>query len=507
MSEGGASAGKAGHVVVIGYGYAGAMAAIAAADAGARVTLVEKAATPGGISVCSAGGLRIAQDAGRASAYLRATNGGKTPDDVLETLAQGMTGLAPRLRALADGLGARIETRQSPGNYPFEGHETFGFAYVEALADATAEALYPHVRGNPQGALLFAVLERNVARRTGITVRLNTPAERLVTEHGRVTGVKLASGEALHGAVVLAAGGFEGDAQMQAQYWPGGAMLNAAYAGNTGDGIRMAQAVGADLWHMWHAHACYGFEVPGHAYGVRVKRLPDWLPGPDGLPGHEVPPVAWILLDGHGRRFMNEYEPYLQDTGARALAEMDVARQTMPRNPAWFVTDADGLTLYPMGKPTWNDASAGYEWSDDNSAEVASGVFRRAGSVAELAQIIGAQASAVAATLSAWSGACTARHDPLGRPPSSMRDLAPPYFAASVVPVVSNTQGGPRHDAAQRVLDPFGAPIPGLWAAGECGSVFGHLYLSGGNIAECFVGGEIAGRTAALAAAQETEVS
>ncbi len=47
------------------------------------------------------------------------------------------------------------------------------------------------------------------------------------------------------------------------------------------------------------------------------------------------------------------------------------------------------------------------------------------------------------------------------------------------------------------MLDAFGAPIPGLCVAGELGSVFGHLYMSGGNIAECFVGGRIAGEEAA----------
>ena len=43
----------------------------------------------------------------------------------------------------------------------------------------------------------------------------------------------------------------------------------------------------------------------------------------------------------------------------------------------------------------------------------------------------------------------------------------------------------------------FGAPIPRLYAAGELGSAFGHLYMSGGNIAECFVSGRIAGAGAA----------
>jgi len=57
--------------------------------------------------------------------------------------------------------------------------------------------------------------------------------------------------------------------------------------------------------------------------------------------------------------------------------------------------------------------------------------------------------------------------------------------------------GRPAQDARQRVIDAFGKPAPRLYAAGEMGSAFGHLYLSGGNPAACFVGGRIAGRAAA----------
>lgn len=487
-------------VIVLGYGYAGAVAAIAAADAGARVLLAEKAATPGGISICSAGGLRIADSRVRAADYLKTTCGGKTPDDVLDVLARGMTRLGQRLARLAAGKGARWSHRSSPGNYPFSGHETFGFAYLDALEGFDPARDYPHVRGNPQGALLFRLLELNVAERKAVDVRLNSPATRLLANARGVTGVEFADGTTVTGNVVLATGGFEADPTMQRQYWPGGVALSAAYLGNTGDGIRMAQAVGADLWHMWHVHGCYGFAVPGYPLGVRVKRLPDWQPDADGSTGRDLPKAAWILLDQDGRRFMNEYEPYLQDTGIRRLGTMDMARQQTPRNPAWFVTDARGLAHYPMGKPTWNDHDARLDWSHDNSAEVASGLFREADSDAALAMLIGADPCAVSATLAGWREVCATALDPLGRPPSSLYALKPPYYAAPVVPVVSNTQGGPRHDAGQRVLDPFGSPLPGLWAAGECGSAFGHIYLSGGNISECFVGGEIAGTAAAHAA-------
>ena len=66
-------------VIVVGYGAAGAVAAIESADAGARVLLIEKMPDPGGISILSAGGVRVADDADAAFRYLRETCGGRTP--------------------------------------------------------------------------------------------------------------------------------------------------------------------------------------------------------------------------------------------------------------------------------------------------------------------------------------------------------------------------------------------------------------------------------------------
>src|SRR5205814_1913215 len=219
---------------------------------------------------------------------------------------------------------------------------------------------------------------------------------------GIVPGLQVRTGGGLRAirarsGVILACGGFEAAPEMQAQFWQGKPVLSAAVSGNTGDGIRMAQDLGADLWHMWHYHGSYGFRHPDPAYpyGIRTKRLPDWLPG-EGPRGDVT--MTWIVLDRSGRRFMNEYAPYLQDTGARPLDLYLPELQDFPRIPCWLVTD---------------------------------------------------------------------------------------------------TQGGPVHDADQRVLDAFGAPIPRLYAAGELGSAFGHLYMSGGNIAECFIGGRLAGQGAA----------
>lgn len=490
-------------VVVVGCGYAGAVAAIAAHDSGASVVVVEKMPDPGGISVCSFGGVRAAQDAGAALAYLVRTNAGTAPLSVLRALARGMTSLPKRVDVLARAVGATTSLRPGPANYPFEGNDTFGFINIETVDDLDPAKAYPHVHGAPGGVLLFEVLRRNLVKR-GIPVRTRHQVQRLAcNSRGVLQGVTVRSGRTTvairaRRGVVLACGGFEGDSEMQRAFWPEGGVLSAAFHGNTGDGIRMAQSLGADLWHMWHYHGSYGFRHPDPAYpfGIRTKRLPDWQPGAAMRGDVSMP---WILLDARGRRFMNEYDPYMQDTGARPLARYDPVRQDYRALPAWLVADADGSTVYPFGRPTSHARDVSYAWSVDNAREISLGILKQAQSVAELAQAIGVSVAALTDSLERWNAACAARSDTdWDRPPPSMMSITkPPFVFAPVWPIVSNTQGGPVHDAAQRILRPDGTAIPRLYAAGEMGSLFGHLYMSGGNIAECFVGGRIAGVGAA----------
>src|SRR5262249_30207490 len=77
-------------VVIAGYGFGGGFAAIEAARHGATVLICEKMPQPGGVSICSGGGVRCATNAEDAFSYLKATNAGTTPDDVLRVLADGM---------------------------------------------------------------------------------------------------------------------------------------------------------------------------------------------------------------------------------------------------------------------------------------------------------------------------------------------------------------------------------------------------------------------------------
>jgi len=490
-------------VIVVGYGFAGAVSAISAHDAGAEVLLVEKMPHLGGISICAGGGLRLSDDRDAAFAYLKTTNDGTTPDDVIAAFVDGMFELEGFVRELAQVNDAELTRIDRPGNYPFSGHDSMYFLEVENVPGFDRATGYAHARSLRNGTNMMKVLEDNMASRA-IEVRFSTPARRLIIgADGAVQGLWVEGPDGPRSirarrGVVLACGGFEANAEMQRQYWQINPVLSAAFRGNTGDGLRMAVAAGADLWHMWHFHGSYGFRHPDpdFPFGIRMKRLPDWVP--DVRPAET--PMSWVLLDRRGRRFMNEYDPYLQDTGHRALDAMDASTMRQPNVPCFAVIDEVGRAMYPMGGVVFNDSNVTpYKWSTDNLAEVENGLLKKADSVAELAGIIGCDSAVLEASFERWNAACeNAGDDDFGRPQATMMPIAtPPFYVGEIWPIVSNTQGGPVHDALQRIVNPFGEPIPGLYEAGEVGSIWGHLYLSGANLSECFIGGRIAGREAA----------
>jgi succinate dehydrogenase/fumarate reductase flavoprotein subunit len=487
-------------VVVAGFGLAGAVAAIAAHDAGAKVLLLEKESGPGGISICAGGGTRIARDADAAFAYLKATCAGATPEPVLKTLARGVVDLAEYVRALAAPLGASTRIVPAKANYPLPGYETWGLIEVDHVPGFDAAKDYPHIRveGDVNGKNLFKVVHEHIRQR-GIAVRLGTAVERLHRQGGEVAGV-VCSGDiiAARRGVVLTCGGFEACPGLQRQFWPTPPMRPVATLANSGDGIRMAQEAGAGLWHMWHLHGVYGFHHPdpGFKFGIRVKRLRNWIPG---VSQERALPMSWIVVDQRGKRFMNEYDPYMQDTNYRPMAFFDPATQTYPRIPSVLVLDANGRAAGAICEPSYNDAATAARFNSHSLQDFDTQIFLMRDSLDEIAAAFALDAKTFAATVAAWNAACAAGADhDFGRPRASMMPIvAPPFSAARVWPIVSNTQGGLPHDEDQRVLDPFGEPLPRLYVAGELGSVFGHLYFSGANYSECLIGGRLAGANAA----------
>ena len=493
-------------VVVVGYGYAGGVSAMVAADNGAKVLLIEKASVPGGISICSYGALRCANDRQLAFDYLKQTNAGRTPDDVIRALADGMCEMEAFVRGLSATSGATVTTTEQYGkgaNYPLPGAHVFYHTNIE-LPNFDARATYPWANGAPGGPVTFKVLEDNLASRD-VDTWLDTEALRLISRDlgatQEVTGITVRNKTrgllrigARHG-VILCTGGFEGNKEFREQFWEGLPISPCCGINNTGDGMRMAQDVGAKLWHMWHFHGCYGFTYPDpkYPYMIRVKRLPDWRPGRED---EAKVKMAWVLLDRNGKRYMNEYQPYTQDTTHRPMHYFDPATQTYPRNPSFLICDENGRKMYALGRPTSNDEGMRVDWSEDNMKEVELGILKRADSIAELAGLLGVDAGEAERSIAHWNALCDkAADEDYGRPAGTMARIdTAPYYGAPVGPIVTNTQGGPVHNARQEIVDYFGDPIPGLYAAGEMGSSFGHLYMSGSNITECFVNGRIAGR-------------
>jgi succinate dehydrogenase/fumarate reductase flavoprotein subunit len=492
-------------VVVVGFGFAGGVTAIEAHDAGAKVLIVEKMPDPGGVSICSHGAICSTRNPDGAFEYLKATNSGRTPDSVLRALADGMKDNEAHARKLAEVTGAEFMIRERGGNYPLPGENDFYYTQITEIPNFDASQVYPQVKGRPAGPMVFYMLQRNVEER-GIEVRLETPAQSLIaTPEGEVRGIVVENpdGETVRirtrRGVVLACGGFEANKEMQEQFWQIVPVYSAASAGNTGDGIRMAQSLGAKLWHMWHFHGSYGFlhtdreEFP---YGIRVKRFPDWIPGKEQRAVVQAP---WIIVDQTAKRFMNEFPPYVQDTGWRPFEKYDPVTQSFPRIPAYLIYDELGRRRFPMGNPAYNDRAMSYSWSQDNLAEIDLGIITKADSIPELAEKLGLDPDTLQETFDRWNELCVDKNDvDQGRPAGTMMKIQrPPYYAGEIWPVLSNTQGGPEHDEKQRIINVRNEPISRLYAAGECGSSFGHLYLAGGNIAECFVTGRIAGREVA----------
>jgi len=334
-----------------------------------------------------------------------------------------------------------------------------------------------------------------------VKVTLSTPAERLLDSEGVITGVIAQRGGKkmklkVRRAVILACGGFEQNEWLLKQYLQGVPFYSMASLTHTGDGILMAQKVGAALWHMWHVHGSYGFKFDEFPIAFRTtfagSRNPNRI-------------MPWIVVDKFGARYMNEYQPAPQDTGHRAMEIFDPDLPGYPRIPSYIIFDEAGRKRGPIAQPA-AIGSHMYDWSRDNLREIDRGWFVKGASISELASKIREtkgnetrmNPQTLETTVYRWNRIVKQGKDALRRPQGTMMPIeVPPFYAAPVWPIISNTQGGPQHDARQQIVDAFGEPIPRLYAAGELGSFWSHLYLLSGNLGECITSGRLAGRNAA----------
>jgi fumarate reductase flavoprotein subunit len=447
-------------VAVIGAGAAGLAAAVAAADAGASVIVLEAGEKVGGSSRLSGGHFFAA-----GTSVQRAAGIEDSADAMFEhimVLNQWM--LEPAVvRRYCDASASTLEWIRGLG---------VEFKPEHVHASGVGSVSRGHV---PQGEGLEVVsaLDRERSRR-GVDLALAKRVNALLTdEDGRVVGLRAGDETLRAGAVVVATGGFGANPQLIEEYYPDAAATGdwCWYIGcpeARGDGIVLGREIGA--------------AIDGYNRGLLLlspgfsRDLEIFLPG-------------WIaLVDRAGRRFVDETASYTMMAG--------------------LLRRHGGVAFALFDEPTRaaaapNPLSRAYWVADVLAAKADEGRIVRAGSVAELARRAGIDASALAGTLERYNADCKRGVDSafFKHPASGMRPIAtPPFYAVEVRPaIIAWTGAGLRIDAETRVIGRDERPIAGLFAAGETvGSLHGDRYIGGGgSFGPCLVFGKIAGENAA----------
>ena len=346
-----------------------------------------------------------------------------------------------------------------------------------------------------------------VALDSGVPIWLNSPVKDLITEDGRVIGLTVehdgatVNVEARH-AVLLAAGGFERNADMRRRFsgdQPNEAQWTVANLGNTGEVLAAAMELGAktdlldEAW--WNPLTVKGLQ--GTTFNVARK-----------LPGT-------LCVDGRGKRFVNESNSYVEFCQAQYAAKAV---------PCWLVFDDGFRKRYPMTRPK-GLAGVRKAWPGRlNPQWIANGWITKADTVAELAEKIGVDRDTLVKTVGSFNEAAARGQDlEFGRGLSAynkfMGDsayqpnpaLGPldtgPFYATEIYPSDVGTCGGMITDEHGRVIGSDDAPIPGLYATGNItATVLGRTYLgAGASIANTMAFGFAAARHAAgLDARQRT---
>ena len=529
-------------VVVIGSGAAGAVAALAAHAGKARVAMLEKTDKFGGTTAVSGGvvwvpnnrhmaEVGIADTFDDALAYVTRLADGRSEPALIRRYLE----VAPEMLDFVEG--ATPITFKALGRYPdyhpeFAGGRPGGRSLDPGLFDtnqlgawkdklrrspvfgmtamSVGEATEWGVFSKPSalpfgllakrfkqglvcyggalaGGLLEALLDRGIEPMLGCGVD-----ELIADDDGRVIGVR--AGERLIGAkkgVVLASGGFEWNAELCRRFLGGPLTHPNSPPGNTGDGLKMAMTLGADLGNMSEAWWCPSLEVPGEEYDARPLRRGDFATR--SLP-HSV------IVNRRGQRFVNEAHNY--NDLMKAFFAFDPVAYERSNLPAWIVIDQQYLERYAL--LTYVPGMPVPEW------------LISAATLEELAGKIGVDARGLAATVARFNrfavegadpdfarGESLYDHfygDPDHKPNPNLGTIErAPFYAIEVKPGAIGTKGGARTDGDARVLRPDGTPIAGLYAAGNVmAGVTGAGYPgAGATIGAAMTFGYLAGRHAA----------
>jgi succinate dehydrogenase/fumarate reductase flavoprotein subunit len=290
-------------------------------------------------------------------------------------------------------------------------------------------------------------------------------------------------------AVVLSCGGFQNNQRMFQDYLKQITGYGKGTPYNTGDGIKMALEVNADLWHMAsEAGPALEFVAP-EIGGFALASSP-------GVSRN------CIHVGADGTRFVNEGESTRHGKVLRH-GQWQSYPTPLPVHAIFddtaFKSRALGVTEKRTAGLGWNLIKGVYMWSPDNSVELAKGWIKKADTIRELATLIGKDPDKLDATVTRYNQFCVEGVDrDFGRSTDNLKPvITPPFYAMELFTTRYNTQGGPRRNAKNEILDVQGNPIPRLYGGGELGSPYAHQYNGGMNLGDSMAFGRVAGENAA----------
>ncbi|MGA1598342.1 MAG: FAD-dependent oxidoreductase [bacterium] len=443
-------------VLVAGAGACGLTAALAAAEQGAEVLVLERDAKPSGSTSLSSGlipaagtrwqaALQVEDSPSLFAADIQGKAHGKANPQLVEQMT---TQVGPTLEWLADAHGLVFELLQG---FLYPGHSVLR---MHAVPEHTGSALLQR--------LLNATRQQSIDLLTEATV-----SDLYVDNAQHVRGVRVSRPDGsseLVGcrALVLACNGYGGNPGLLERFIPELAGMDYfGHTGNQGEAILWGEALGAELRDMG---AFQGHGSVAHPHGVLIT----WALMMEG----------GIQVNLQGERFSNEHQGY---------SEQSVSVFAQPEHLAWNLYDK---RLHQLGMAF-----------DDYCNAESMGAILQAGDESELARITGLPEDSLRQTLEQVQRFQTgASPDPFGRDFTKKPALQPPYYAVRVTCALFHTQGGLAVNEQARVLRPDGSPLPNLFAGGGAAqgvsgpAVWG--YLSGNGLLTAVTLGRLAGSSA-----------
>ena len=456
-------------VCVIGAGGSGLCAAIAAAQTGAKVVVLEKIGINGGSTNVSEGALN-AVDPER--------QGKQGIEDSIETFYETTytggheLGNPVLIQYMVDGALDSVMWL-----------EKLGVRFKDTIGSATGSlgerSHYPYT---PSGNTYIRTFEDYVAAHPDqITVLHDTQATSIVVNEGVIAGVTAIHAGELEvtvnaPAVVVATGGFG---------------ANIEYRQSVNDGVWADVTLDANIG-CTNINPCAQGEglALAESVGAELIGLSDIQLHPCGTPGTGL--MEDIRTSGRNRVFVNKAgERFVSEGAARdALCKAIFAQED---STYWIVVNK---LRYP--DPAWVDANG----ATINNM-IATGHVTAGETVEELAAATGMDAAKLQASIDTYNAVVAGEmEDPFGFEANNSADAQMtegPWYACRKVPTVHHTMGGIHINVCAEVCDASGSPIPGLFAAGECtGGIHGSNRLGGNAICDIMTFGRNAGVHAAM---------